>query len=185
MDHQPYITLVGPDKQGAISRLDPATGTKHPVIAANITSSSKPQIKLARLRPNNLQEPFGTAACSSMSGSLRVNVQGLPEIKMEQSWEGMQYAKVFEAPMALGGTGGKMQWKPAGWGNASELWDAQGVKVAKFKHLSLKDDPQLDVYVQANDALVDVMLLGGLGLLVEDKKSLKLMGDVVGIIAGQ
>ncbi|KAH7303339.1 hypothetical protein B0I35DRAFT_415207 [Stachybotrys elegans] len=184
MDPQPYITLIGPDKHGIIARLDPATGTRHPVIAAQINNSSKPQIKLARMLPNNLQQPFATASYSSLSGSLRVNVEGLPEIKLEQSWEGMQYAKEFKAPPELGGTGGKMAWKPAGWGDVNELWDAQGTKVARFKSMRLKNDPQLDVFVQASDAFVDVVLLAALGLLVEGGKSLKFLGDMVGAVAG-
>jgi hypothetical protein len=153
-------------------------------MTAQINAKSKPQVQLARILPNNLQQPLGTASYSSMSGSVRINIQGLPEVKMEQSWEGLQYAKVFKAPLEVGGNGGKLQWKPAGWGEATELWDDQGVKLAKFKSLSLKNDPCLEVYVQVSDALVDVMLLGSLGLMVEDSKSIALMGDLVGTMAG-
>ncbi|KAI9172827.1 hypothetical protein HJFPF1_02341 [Paramyrothecium foliicola] len=157
MEPQPYITLVGPDKRGLISRLDHASGVRHPVLAVQINANSKPQVQLARILPNNSQQPLGTASYSSLSGSVRLAIHGQPEVKMEQSWEGMQYAKVFQVPVELGGNGGKLRWKPAGWGEANELWDDQGIRLAKFKSLSLGKDPQLDVYIMKLIATIPLL----------------------------
>jgi hypothetical protein len=87
-----------------------------------------------------------------LSGTTTLNIHG-QQIKMKQSWEGMQYGKDVKT------AGGTLKWRP-GSGGTEEFRDAQGILLARGKMpgmLSKRVYP-LGVFVPGDEFLLDLIL---------------------------
>jgi hypothetical protein len=168
------LTFVGPDSQSIISTLD-ARGNKIPVFRFS-KQSSKPQVRLDKILPNNLLQPLGTAALSSLSGSIRLSLHNR-EIKMELKSESLQSNHVFDGPF------GELRWKADKWGKGIECVDKAGVTLAHFDWWKMQG-PMLNIFVQADTFLVELIVLGAIAKMVDDNKGLKLVGEILGAGVG-
>ncbi len=139
--------------------------------------SSKPQLRVARILPSNGLQPLGTAAVSSLTGSITISLHG-HEIKMRVKSESMQSNHVFEGPH------GEMRWKSDKWGKGIELVDAAGVKIAHYDWMKMRGEPRLDIFVQSDPFLVELTVIGAVAKMYDDQKGWKMVGKLVEAVAG-
>lgn len=171
----PSLVLFGPDKEGALYSLD--MNGRRSVLFSSKVNKSKPQLQMYRIVQGGLLHPLGTAAFSSLSGTITIAIHG-QEIKMKDISESLQYSKSFPSPV------GEMKWKPTGWGNGMELWDSAGVLLARYKYLKLSGDPQLEIFVQLNDYLLDTVVTAAVSIFVDEQRGLKIVSKVFGAVGG-
>ena len=168
------LTLHGPDTNGLIHRLNPQTNTLTPLFAANI-QSSKPQVALSRILPNNLRQPLGTASTSTFSGTTTFSIQNLT-IRMEVKNKNLQPLQAFTLP----GLAGEWEWRSDKWGTGEDLMDGSGVRVA---HAQWYRQPMsVEIFVGVEDWMVEVIVLSALAVMAGDKKGLKIVGKVAGAL---
>lgn len=84
---------------------------------------------------------------------------------------------------------GELKWKYSKGGSAVELWDQRKVKLARyeFKSSSTGGQPKLEIFVQGDDAFIDLILMSGVAVLVQKKKEMseaKIAGEVASAVAG-
>lgn len=169
----PSLILYGPTDDGSLYTLDQAN--KRFVMFSSRVNKSKPQLQMYRIVQGGLLQPLGTAALSSLSGTTIISIHG-QEIKMKFKYEGLTPTKTFPSPV------GDMTWRATGWGNGMELWDQAGVKLARYVYLKFSGDPKLEIFVHLNDMLLDMVVTAAVSLLVEDKKGLKIVSEVLGAV---
>jgi hypothetical protein len=175
-----YATFFGPDHQGTIYYQDPR-GMRQPMFNVQ-TSKSKPNVQMHRILPNGHMVPFSTASWSSMSGSVKVSVEGSPEIKMELSYAKGTPDLEFKTP-----AGHKLRWKYGGWGNTRELHDDRTKSLIATYKVSSGDSSQLDILVQDTNQFVDMVIALAVSVGMNDRKDdkqLGRMGKIVGALAG-
>lgn len=178
----PVFTFVGPDKQNTVY-IQNTQGTRTAMFTVNYSKRSKPRLSVNRVIPNGQHQPFFTSHTSSMSGKTRINIHNR-EMKMEVSYESVQLRREFDGPM------GKLSWFPSGWGSDQKLKDKNGTVLAKF---STKIDsgsgkePQLAIFVQCDDALVDLIVATGLTVYhdaMREKNQAEVVSELVGGLLG-
>jgi hypothetical protein len=111
------------------------------------------------LAPHMPPQQMCTFHQSSLSGTTTLQIHD-QQIKMKQSWEGMQYGKDVKT------AAGTLKWRP-GSGGTEEFRDAQGVLLARGKMpgtLSEKIYP-LEVFVPGNEFVLDLILACWVGML--------------------
>ena len=170
------LTLYGPDKQGIIYRHD-SSNIKTPVFVVS-TQSSKPQLRLARILPNGLHQPLGTAASSSFSGTTTIVLHG-EELKMRLKSESLQYWNTVTLP-----DGQEMRWKSDKWGTGKDLEDSARVKVAHYGRCKLFGDARMEIFVPASDWLVEFIVVSATALSGEDRRGLEMAGNILGAVTG-
>ena len=172
-------SFIGPDPQGTIFFQSPQ-GTLQPMFSVQ-NSKSKPHVTMHRILPNGHMAPFSTATISSMSGSIKVSIEGQPEIKMELSYTQGTPDHEFRSPM-----GHKFRWKYGGWGDIRELYDDSNKNlVATYK--ASGHSSRLDILVQDTNQFVDMIVALSVSVYMNDRKDdkqLKVMGKIVGHLAG-
>lgn len=157
----PYCTFFGPDGNGTLYLQD-AIGNRNPLFMT--TKIDNKAIQIFRINMwNGQQTPFASAVMSSTWGTIDVSWNG-QVIKMRQSWKGMTGGKEFTTP-----AGDKMIWKPESCsGSTEELWDERRkIKIAKYK---TKSEPKLEIFVQADNTFIDMLLAVSLALYRYDEK---------------
>lgn len=118
---------------------------------------------------------------SSLSGTNTLQIHGR-EVKIKQSWEGMQYGKDIQSPV------GKFKWRP-GSGGFEELRDSRGSLVARGKlkgMLGRKNSP-LEVFVPGDTFLLDLILAIWtvmLDLRGDEAKETEAVAEVFGALMG-
>jgi hypothetical protein len=116
---------------------------------------------------------------SSLSGSTTMDVHG-QKVKVEQSWEGMQYGKNVKSPH------GTLKWR-AGSGGLQELRDGQDV-IARGKLPGLsRSEPYLEIFIAADEFTMDMIISSWITMLDCQKsegEQLGALAEVVGAIAG-
>jgi hypothetical protein len=167
------LTFAGPDSQSVISTVD-ARGNKIPVFRFS-KQSSKPQVRLDKILPNNLLQPLGAASLSSLSGSITLSLHNR-EIKMKLKSESLQTNHVFDGPF------GELRWTTDKWGKGINCVDKAGVKLAHFDWWKMQG-PVLNIFVQADAFLVELIVLGAMAKMVDDGKGLELVGEILGASA--
>ncbi|KEF55953.1 uncharacterized protein A1O9_07533 [Exophiala aquamarina CBS 119918] len=167
----PSLILYGPTGDGSLYTVDQANNRC--VLFSSKVNESKPQLQMYRIVQGGLLQPLGTAAISSLSGSTVISIHG-QEIKMKIKYESLTPTKSFTCPA------GVMTWRSTSWGNGMELWDQAGVKLARYVYLKLSGDPKLEIFVPLNDMLLDLVVTAAVSLLVDDKKSLNIVAEVLG-----
>jgi len=95
---------------------------------------------------------------------------------MKLKYESLTPTKSFPSPI------GDLVWRASGWGNGMELWDQAGIKLARYIYLKFSGDPKLEMYVQLSDMHLDMVITAAVSLFVEDKKGLKIVGEVLGAV---
>lgn len=105
---------------------------------------------------------------------------------MEVGNESMLPFYGFRLPVGMGGGGGngvgKWRWKSDGWGVGEELWDGNGVKVARAQWY--RKPVSVEVFVPLGDAVLELVVLSALAVMAGDKKGLKIVGELVGGLMG-
>ncbi|KAK5053908.1 hypothetical protein LTR84_001870 [Exophiala bonariae] len=170
----PCFVIYGPDKQGALYTLDQSG--RRTVLFSHKENKSKPQLELYVVQGGLLQ-PLSTASFSSLSSSITMNIHG-QEIKMKDKYSGLTPYKAFTGPV------GELTWKPTKWANGSELWDSAGVLLARYKHLKFSGDPVLEIFVQLDNILMELVVTAAVSILVDEKKGLKIAGELVEALSG-
>lgn len=107
---------------------------------------------------------------------MRLSLPNLPELKLLQSYEGMQYNIYFDHPQY-----GRLTWRPTRNANGMELWDAQKTKLAWYKYY--KSEPELLVFVPVDPALLDLIVTAAIAIMVDDRKGLEMVGKIMKIAA--
>jgi hypothetical protein len=161
------LTLYGPTSQGILSALN----ATHQEVARFTWTNGV----LCRD-----SQQICTFKYSSLSGTTTMHVHGR-EVKVKQSWEGMQNGKDIKAP------NGTMHWR-RGSGGFQELRDGREV-VARGKlggGLGGKE-PYLEMFLSADDFTMDLIISSWVAILLSQKsegEQLEVLGEVVGAIAG-
>lgn len=114
---------------------------------------------------------------SNLSGTITMSIHG-QEIKMKQRYEGLTPRLTFSGPF------GEMKWKPTAWADGSELWDKEGVLLARYKYLKFSGDPKLEIFVQLDDRLLELVVTASVSVYVDEKKGLEIVSDVLEAVAG-
>ncbi|KAF2111306.1 hypothetical protein BDV96DRAFT_582852 [Lophiotrema nucula] len=183
----PSLTFVGPDAQNLIYIQDPY-GRRRPFFSTTYNKHSKPPLVIYKLVPDGSQQQFATASYNSWSASITVSLYG-QEIKMRQSSESLQGLKEFYCPFRSPNPNvqGKLSWKPAGWGDTQDLWNANGLKLARYEHRTLSgsgNESRLEIYGTWDDAIVDMILACGVAMWKESQKDVQGLASV-GIVLGK
>ena len=118
---------------------------------------------------------------SSWSGTNTLQLHGR-EVRIKQSWEGMQYGKDIQSPV------GKFKWRP-GTGGFEELRDSTGSLVArgKLKGMLGKKNSPLEVYVSGDAFLLDLILSSWtvmLDIRGDEAKETEAVAEVFGALVG-
>lgn len=127
------------------------------------------------------QQPICTMKRSSLSGTSTLQIHG-QEVKIKQSWEGMQYGKDIQSPV------GKFKWRP-GCGGFEELRDFEGSLVARGKlkgMLGRKNSP-LEVYIYVDTFLLDLIFASWtvmLDLKGDEAKETEAVAEMFGALVG-
>jgi hypothetical protein len=168
----PHLTFNGPDSSNHFRALSP----KNQLLAH--FAVSKDSIWRISSQP---PQQICTFSRSSLSGTTTLNIHG-QQIKMKQSWEGMQYGKDVKT------AAGTLKWRP-GSGGTEEFRDAQGVILARGKMpgmLSKRVYP-LEVFVPGDEVLLDLILACWVAILDCQKaegKEVEGVAEVVGALVG-
>jgi hypothetical protein len=137
------LTFNGPDSSNHFRALSP-----NGQLLAHFAVSKDSIWRISSQSPQQIC----TSSRSSLSGTTTLNIHG-QQIKMKQSWEGMQYGKDVKT------AGGTLKWRP-GSGGTEEFRDAQGILLARGKMpgmLSKRVYP-LEVFVPGDEFLLDFIL---------------------------
>ncbi|KAF2169941.1 hypothetical protein M409DRAFT_51728 [Zasmidium cellare ATCC 36951] len=167
-----HLTFHGPDSQDQIT----ATNISNIEIARfTITKST-----LSRLLPSSKQQQICTYKHSSLSGTTTLkNFHGHQQIKIKQSWEGMQYGKDIKSPC------GKWKWRP-GSGGCEELRDGKMV-LARGKlsgGCRRRREARLEVFVNGDRSVMDLILASWATMVKERDGGTGAVAEVVGGMGG-
>jgi hypothetical protein len=170
----PCLTFHGPDSNNHFLALSPS--------GQQLARFSVTKDAIWRtLAPHMPPQQMCVFQRSSLSGTTTLQIHG-QQIKMKQSWEGMQYGKDVNT------AAGTMKWRP-GSGGSEEFRDAQGVLLARGKMpgtLSKRIYP-LEVFVAGDEFLLDLVLAYWVGMLDCQKaegKEAESVAEVVNALVG-
>jgi hypothetical protein len=151
-ENPPCLTFHGPDSNNDFFAVNP---NGQQLAHFSVTKDTIWRTSVPHMPPQQMC----TFHRSSLSGTTTLQIHG-QQIKMKQSWEGMQYGKDVKT------AAGTLKWRP-GSGGTEEFRDAQGILLSRGKMpgtLSKKIYP-LEVFVLGDEFLLDLILACWVGML--------------------